>query len=272
MLVLFKSPILLVIYLGFIFSAQPKSAFSQETIEYFILAGTMEPLMIMTPDDPMAGGLFTEIVKRVFEKSKYTVVPKVMPWQRMTKELVNSDKWIMHGIPEFFEPKIPYRLSETAVFPFNHLAVTLRDRHFEIESVDDLVGKTVILVENYHYPGLDKYLDKPLVGQGNGQISSVRAFNPVGLMKMLAHRRGDVVIGFQPRLLYNLKIAGMSEKEVRFQDISKIIATQLMFVAYSPKLSSSFSKFLNQRLKELKETGELAKILKRYYEPIGLPK
>ena len=248
------------------------AAVSKERIKYFILAGTMEPLMILRPGDPMAGGMFTEIVKLVFDGSPYEVDPEVMPWQRMTVELRRQGNWIMHGIPEFFEPDIPYKLSKVPVFPFNHIAVTLNDTSFKISDVRDLKGRTVILVENYHYPGLDAHLDKPLVGDGLGIIRSVRAFKPAGTLKMLRHRRGDVVIGFQPRLLYHMKSAGLTASHVRFQDASGIVPTQPMFIAFSPRLPKSFEQFVNRRLGELTANGQIGEILGRYYAPIGVPK
>lgn len=244
---------------------------AEDTVKYFILAGTMEPLMIMTPGDPMAGGLFTDILKRVFDNSPYTLEPMVMPWQRMTGELVARDDWLMHGIPAFFEPDIPYRLSSVPVFPFNHVAVTLRGTDLTVRVPADLFGRTVILVENYHYPGLDPYLDNPLVGTGSGEVASVRAFKPDGTLRMLKHGRGDVVIGFQPRLVYNLAAAGLSVDDVRFQDASGIVPTQSMHVAYSPNLPLAFETFLNGRLAEMHANGELAEIVTPYYGPMGLP-
>ena len=248
-----------------------RAAPADSSIKYFILAGTMEPLMIMTPDDPMAGGMFTEIIKEVFAGSSYTVEPMVMPWQRMTRELKRRKDWIMHGIPAFFEPDIPYRLSKLPVFPFNHIAISLREPALEINRVEDLFDQTVILVENYHYPGLDKHLDQPLVGEGSGKVRSVRAFKPGGTLKMLKHRRGDAVIGFQPRLLYHMNAAGLSDTDVHFHDASAIVPTQQMHVAYSPGLPAEFAEFLDARLAELQANGTLTQIKSKYYGPLGIP-
>jgi hypothetical protein len=51
----------------------------KQRVSYFILAETVEPLAIVRNGDPMAGGMFTEIVKKVFENSAYAVTPMVMP-------------------------------------------------------------------------------------------------------------------------------------------------------------------------------------------------
>ena len=239
-------------------------------VTYLILAETVEPLMIVRPDDPMAGGIFTEIVKQVFANSDYVIEPKVMPWQRMTTELRQRDNWIMHGAPAFFEPDIPYELSRVPVFPFNHIAVTLRDHDFSIRQPQDIFGRTVILVENFHYAGLDAYLAHPAAGSGSGVVKSVRAFSPAGTLRMLKHRRGDVVFGWQARLLYNLSSAGLSLDEVRFQDASSIIPTQNLHFAYSPRWPASFKAFVNTRLQMLQNEGALNTIFQKYNEPKGL--
>ena len=243
---------------------------ARTSVTYLILAETVEPLMIVRPDDPMAGGVFTEIVKQVFTDSDYVVEPKVMPWQRMTTELRQRDDWIMHGSPAFFEPDIPYALSRVPVFPFNHVAVTLRDNDFEIRRPEDLLERTVILVENFHYAGLDSYLSNPVAGSGSGVIESVRAFSPAGTLRMLKHRRGDVVFGWQARLLYNLSGAGLSLDDVRFQDAAGIIPTQNLYFAYSPRWSAAFKTFVNARLQTLQDQGILDAIFQKYNGPKNL--
>ncbi len=239
-------------------------------VTYLILAETVEPLMIVRPGDPMAGGLFTEIVKKIFAGSDYLIEPRVMPWQRMTTELRQGENWIMHGSPAFFEPDIPYELSRVPVFPFNHVAVTLRTHDFPIRQPEDIFGRTVILVENFHYTGLDAYLNNPVAGNGSGDITSVRAFSPAGTLHMLKHRRGDVVFGWRARLIYNLSNAGLRLDEVHFQDAAAIIPTQNMYFAYSPHWSATFKNFVNTRLQTLQDDGSLSAIFQKYNGPKDL--
>ena len=242
----------------------------RQRVSYFILAQTVEPLMIVRDGDPMAGGMFTEIVKRVFESSDYSVTPMVMPWQRMREELKRRGDWVIHGFPAGFESDIPYQLSDVPVFPFNHVAVTLKANDFPATKPSDIFGKTVILVENFHYAGLDSYLRNPVAGTGSGDIVSVRAFNPEGTLQMLRHKRGDLVIGWQARLLYNLPAAGLSIDEVNFQDASEIVPTVHMHFAFSPRWSDAFKQHVNDRLKAMEADGTLARIFARYNGPKNL--
>lgn len=248
--------------------AAPANA--ETSVTYLILAQTVEPLMIARDGDPMAGGMFTEIVKKVFEGSDYVVEPVVLPWQRMKNEFLQRRNWITYGFLEGFEPGIPFELSSVSVFPFNHVAATLRDNDMTIAKPEDVFGRTVILVENFHYPGLDPYLKNPTEGDGSGDILSVRAFSPEGTLRMLKHRRGEIVFDWQPRLVYNLHAAGLELDEIRFQDASGIIPTKVMYFAYSPHWPKSFKQFVDARLQTLRDDGTLDAILKRYSGPKDL--
>jgi len=237
---------------------------AQTPVSYFVLAQTVEPLMIVRNGDPMAGGLFTDILKKVFENSEYVIEPTVMPWQRMKEEFKHSDNWVTYGFREGFEDDIPFELSDTPIFPFNHVGATLVDSDVSVMKPEDLFGRTVILVENFHYPGLDSYLTNPAAGTGSGQIQSVRAFDIKGSLQMLKHHRGDAVFDWSLRLVHNLPEAGMKLDEIRFQDASAIIPTKDMYFAYSPNWSESFKRFVEDRLKLLKADGTFDEILRKY--------
>ena len=246
----------------FVLGSYPSRA--QTPVSYFVLAQTVEPLMIVRDGDPMAGGLFTDILKKVFENSEYVIEPTVMPWQRMKEEFRRSNNWVTYGFQEGFESGIPFELASIPIFPFNHVTATLADNNMTVMKPEDLFGRTVILVENFHYPGLDKYLTNPTDGSGSGQIQSVRAFDIKGTLQMLKHRRGDAVFDWGLRLIHNLPQANMQRDEVRFQDASAIIPTKEMYFAYSPNWSESFKKFVHDRLELLKANGTLKVILRKY--------
>lgn len=243
---------------------------AETRVSYLILAQTVEPLMIVRDGNPLAGGLFTDIVKKVFEDSDYVIDPVVMPWQRMKGALRHRHNWISYGFRDGFESDIPFELSRVPIFPFNHVAATLRDNNITIAKPADVFGRVVILVENFHYPGLDTYLANPAAGSGSGEITSVRAFSPGGTLRMLKHRRGDVVFDWQARLVYNLAAAELELDEVRFQDASRIIPTKDMYFAYSPHWSMAFKQFIDVRLQTLRDDGTLDALLQKYSGPKDL--
>lgn len=249
---------------------QPLLAQSKEKISYLILGGTVEPLMISKPGDPMAGGIITEIVEHIFNESGYEIVPKVMPWKRMVVEMRTAKDWINYGFEVGNEPDISLEFSEMAVMEFNHVAITLKSNHFDIDKVSDVADRTAILVENFHYPGLDPHLDKPIVGKGGGSIKTVRAFTPKGTLLMLQHGRGDVVFGFHARMLYNLGETDLQLNDIRFQDASSIIPSQPLYLTMSSFLAPELKKLINEGLKRLISNGTLEQILRKYSGPEGL--
>lgn len=242
-------------------------AVAAEHVTYLILAETVEPIMIVRDGDPMAGGIMTEIVELIFDNSDYVVEPMVLPWQRMTTEFSKRDDWVIHGIPGSFGPDMPHEMSELPIFPFNHTAVTLKDRGISIGSLADLTDRTVILVENFQYAGLDEYVASAASGEINSNVGVIRSFTPSGSLEMLRHKRGDVVIDWQARVIYNLPKAGLTFEEVEFHDATEIVPTENVYLAFSPRQSDEFRQFINDRIKTLTDSGQLFELVKRYYEP-----
>ncbi len=239
-------------------------------VSYLILGGTVEPLMITKPDDPMAGGIITEIMQLIFENSDYQIVPKIMPWKRMVEELRTGNDWITYGFLVGNEPDIPLEFSQTPIMAFNHVAITLKTDHFKIDDVADIENRVAILVENFHYPGLDPHLANPLVGEGGGSIKAVRAFTPKGTLRMLRHKRGDVVFGFHARMLYSLIDSGLKLEDLRFQDASNIIPSQPLYLTLSPQQPTEVKRLINRSLERMASDGTLERILLKYSGPADL--
>ncbi len=247
--------------------ASPTAA--EERVAYFVLADTVEPIMIVRDGNPMAGGIMTEIVKLVFEDSDYVIEPKVLPWKRMRAELVQNENWIMHGIPDSFNDDVDYELSELPIFPFNHVAVTMKDSGITIKDFDDLNDRSLILIENFHYARLDDYLAE---SSDDSNIDVLRSFSPSGSLDMLRHGRGDVVIEWQARVIYNLKAAGLDFDNVEFHDATSIVPTENVYLAFSAKQSDEFRDFVNVRIRVLTDSGQLVELVQKYYHPATPPK
>lgn len=247
------------------------TAVAEKRITYLVLAETVEPIMIVRDGNPMAGGLMTDIVKLVFEDSDYVIEPRVLPWQRMRAELEQSEDWVVHGIPGSFDEDVAYEMSELPIFPFNHVAVTMKSSGIDIKDVGDLNNRTVILIENFHYAGLDDHLAQSRGDNDDINIGVLRSFSPSGSLNMLRHGRGDIVIEWQARVIYNLKAAGLEFDDVEFHDATNIVPTQNVYLAFSARQSHEFRNFVNGRIKVLTDSGQLAELISKYYEPATPP-
>jgi polar amino acid transport system substrate-binding protein len=243
----------------------PRITFGKEKITYLILAETVEPIMIVRDGDPMAGGLMTEIVKLIFADSDYEIEPVVLPWQRMKAEFGRTNDWILNGFPESFDPEDAYEMSRLPIFPFNHVAVTMKDDKIQIKSYEDLRNHVLVLVENFQYPGLDEFIESTANGETGGSVGVIEAFTPAGTLQMLRHKRGDIVIDWQARLLYNMEAAGLKYEDVDFHDATNIVPTKNLHIVYSANHSADFKKFLNSRLAAISRSGQLREIVQGYY-------
>lgn len=247
------------------------TAVAEKRITYLVLAETVEPIMIVRDGDSMAGGLMTDIVKLVFEDSDYVIEPRVLPWQRMRAELQQSEDWVVHGIPGSFDEDVAYEMSELPIFPFNHVAVTMKGSGIDIKDVGDLNNRTLILIENFHYAGLDDHLAQSRGDDDDINIGVLRSFSPSGSLDMLRHGRGDVVIEWQARVIYNLKAAGLEFDDVEFHDATNIVPTQNVYLAFSARQPDEFRNFVNGRIKVLTDSGQLPELISKYYEPATPP-
>jgi hypothetical protein len=236
-----------------------------------ILADTVEPIMIVRDGNPMAGGIMTEIVQLIFEESDYFIEPMVLPWQRMKIEFQQRNDWIVHGFYESFGAETPHEMSELPIIPFNHSAVTLKNSGLTINNYSDLDGRVLILVENFQYPGLDEHIASVTHDESGGNIGVIRAFTPAGSLKMLRHGRGEVVIDWQARLLYNLQVAGLEYENLDFHDATDIVPTKNLHLVFSPNQTDEFKSFVNKRIKALTESGQLFEIVQKYYTPAQAP-
>jgi ABC-type amino acid transport substrate-binding protein len=158
-------------------------------------------------------------------------------------------------------------LSELPIFPFNHSAVTLKDSGLTIRSLEDLRGHVVILIENFQYPGLEEYLAGMNDDNAGTPIGILRAFTPGGALEMLKHGRGDVVIEWQARAIYNLPAAGLKYQDVEFHDATSIVPTKNMHLVFSTRQSDEFRNYVNSSIKTLRDSGQLHELVKEYYFP-----
>ena len=234
----------------------------EHSLTYLILADTVEPLMIASESHPMAGGIVTDTLKSIFLGSPHEIKPLIIPWQRMKVEMRERSDWIMYGMPSQCDSGCAH--SADPIVLFDHVVVTLKDNPVEIREYQDLFEQRLLLVENFHYPGLDQHLATPVEGVGSGEIRDIRAFTPEGGLKMLRHGRGDAYIDWRFRVFYNLKKAGLSLDDVRLTEASNLIPIEAIHFFYSDKLDPALRQLIDKRMASMRADGSQQQIIDRY--------
>lgn len=253
---------LLILAFGSACSASSTAAESRLT--YLILADTVEPLMITTDSDPLAGGIVTDTLKTILEGTTYQLSALVVPWQRMTEEMIERKDWVMYGPPSRCAAERGCARSQMHIVEFEHVVVALSDSPLRVRSHEDLFGQRLLLVDNFHYPGLDRYLATPVDQPGSGDIEDIRAFTPEGALRMLRHRRGDAYIDWRLRVLHNLAGAGLARDDVRFSDATDIVPTQTIHFFFSNQLPAEFRNHVDEKLLQMHQDGSMKRIIERY--------
>lgn len=120
----------------------------------------------------------------------------------------------------------------------------------------------MILVENVHYNKLDDYIASVSEIISKDRVQVIRAFTPAGTLRMLKHKRGDVVIDWQARLIYNLTSGGLQYDDVEFHDATKLVPTKNVHLAFSPNQPEKFRTFINTRIEALSQSRQLSTLVK----------
>lgn len=246
------------VLLGILLSGKPLQA---SEINYLVIEDQVEPYQISHPGQPLAGGLITDVVQRVFAGSEFQLKPVTAPWLRLAamirrKEIAN---WLVYGWQPAEMPGA--ECSATAIAEWRSVLV-LPKQSLPVPAIkiSDLHSKHLVLVRGYDYPGLDEYL----VSRGNQPIVDERTQTPESALRMLRHGRADAYVEESFRLQYLMKKLSIPPGQFTLIDMSNIIPTKSVCLMYDEALPSTTKQWLNKRLRELARSGELAAIRKRY--------
>ncbi|MFC3531017.1 substrate-binding periplasmic protein [Vogesella facilis] len=229
-------------------------------IRYMVIE-QVEPFQIVTRDDPLHGGLVTEIVRQVFQGSPFQLRPVVAPALRLDamRSGGQTPNWLSYGARPWLHAG--WQLSQQPLFSWRHVLAVPKSSPFRYRRLSDLFGKPLILMYGYDYPGLDKYLRSK---SGVGRISDQRALSQDSAIRMLRAGRGVGYIDTELRLLYNLRQQGLSPADFRFYDFSRVIPRIDIHLMYDQRLPEDAKALIDSRLADMRQSGELAAIMQHY--------
>ena len=212
------------------------------------------------PKDALPGyGI--EILKQVFEKKGYTVDYQIMPWKRAVEE-VKAGKWnIAIGATK--------SECEGFVFPAEEIG-TIQNTFYvkkgtawKFDGVESLKKVRLGCIEAYEYePAVDAYIastkDSDKVQPSGGETPL-----EVNIRKLRAGRI-DAMIETPQVVAWTLKQMNVPEGEIIPANPAR--SPEDIYTAFSPAKpdSKKLADELSAGIKELRQSGELKKILAKY--------
>jgi polar amino acid transport system substrate-binding protein len=231
---------------------------SSETINYYVIAKQATPFQIESQDKTHKG-IVTDIVKAVFEDSKYDINYHVYPFNRMISLLEQGGEanWITYGSPNWGGVQAE-NLSQMPIYNVKHSLVTSTNNTFDFNSMKDMNDKVIVLLHGFDYPQLVPYFD-------DGNVEELRVKDYKAALRIIKKLPGETAfVEMQSRIKYNLNQQNLDPDAYRMQSFSSVIPDYPIYLAFDPKMDADVQAFINERLKALKSTGKLDDIIHNY--------
>ena len=203
-----------------------------------------------------------DIAKSIFSKVGHTIVYKIKPWKRT---IIEVRKGKINGAigpyiedcPDFIFPK-----NELAKIGFN--IFVKKDNPWVYNGVSSLEGIRLGVVSGYSYgEKIDSYIAKNK--KNSSKIHTNYGNTPLrhNIKKLLAGNSIDAVIATKSVFLYTANKLNVKDQVKSAGIVTK---SKEAYIAFSPVLKSSkeYAQILSNGMVELRESGELEKILNKY--------
>lgn len=255
--------ILFVIFIAWLLLFLAVSPVRADVIHYLMVQKQSEPMQIST-DKGEESGVITDLVREIFHDSPHQIVIERMPYKKIQRQIMarKYTNWIIYGSPAWSFPQNS-NLSPTPIFTARHSLLIPINSKFKYTGLDSILGKTLVLIVGYNYPGLDPLLER-------GEIHDVRMVNYKQVfMELLSRDRFTGFVEMNFRVQYQLKRVreqGMKISEQSFTqaDFSEIIPPYDIHLAMDPNMPEHLQTFIDQRIRALREDGTLKEIMASY--------
>lgn len=244
--------------LSVIVSCLLSASLSAKTINYYVIANQAQPFQIEESGEKQSG-MVTDIVRKVFENSDYEIVYHTYPFNRMiaTLEAGGEPNWITFGSPNWGKVQAE-NLSDKPIYTVKHTLVTSKRNAFEFNGMESMKGKGVVLLLGFDYPDLLPYIE-------NGTVEDIRVKDYQAAFRVVQRTPGDTAfVEMASRVKYNMKKLGLNPQDFITQPFSTVIPDYSIYLAFSHQMEPEIQDFINQRLEQMRVSGELDAIIANY--------
>lgn len=234
---------------------------SGEEVNYLIVEDISMPFQV-THEGESNGGIISDIVDEVFSGSPHTVKYHVLPLNRLYKMVESGElkNWIA------YDAKVWNSLNQWGdfvpepLFSVNHTYLTCReDAPTQINSASEINNQNIAIIKNFDYPELSK-----LQKDNQLNLTSVDGYSQG--INLAALNRVDGFVEMELRIRFNIKRESINNPCLQFVDMSQIIPAYSIYFSTDKSNNTGINEYVNQKIKTLKKTGEINKLMERYTE------
>ncbi|MDO6542716.1 substrate-binding periplasmic protein [Photobacterium sanguinicancri] len=233
-------------------------AASPNDVNYYVIAKQAAPFQIENKADQHSG-IVTDIVKKVFEGSQYAINYHSYPFNRMISILEGGGQanWITYGSPSWGGVQAK-NLSEEPIYTVKHVLLSSQKNEFTFNNMKDIENKIVVLLHGFDYPQLTPFIQ-------SGKVEELRVKDYQAAFRIVKKLQGDAAfVEMDSRIKYNLSELNLDREQYKTQSFNKIIPDYPIYLAFDPNMDKSIQTFINDRLKNMKSSGELDQIINNY--------
>lgn len=206
-------------------------------------------------------GYGIEIAKEIFEKAGHRVNYHTQAWQSALKAVKQGEATAAIGVtyndsPELLFPQQPIGISQDTL-------IARSDMPFDYRTVESLDGHVLGAMAGYAYdPAFNTYIEKYKNDKTRLDLAEGDHGFEINLKK-LVDKKLDLV-------LEDFSVANFVVKNLKMESLVTLHAVQgkrnRVYLAFSPKnpKSQEYSALLDKGIAQLRASGRLAQILKKY--------
>lgn len=216
-----------------------------ETLHYLVIGSNVAPLQY----DLNSGkrGIIGSILDSA--RGSSPVSTKQLPWPRQIEAIKTEsiNNWVIYASKNWLD--FPAKFS-VPLFDWNHVSIQTKDSGAEKESL--------VLVKNFDYPNLDKWLRKKSFEQ------IFFAPSPKSALTMIKKGRAQMYVGEVARINHTMNGLNMRIDDYNVDDLSNYIPNDQIFLAFDTSVSDETLNKINARILQMQREGAMKDILESH--------
>lgn len=209
-------------------------------------------------------GLFVDVIKEIFENRLHVPVKiEVYPWTRCQAMVEQGEADIITTIPT--SNRLKWSLASPIPFWTKQFCVYTWNGHPKREQMDTIFSALDLIKSDFSilsYTGND-WADSTFSGS---EASLIEATSVESMFKMLAAKRGDIIIEDPILINPSVKKLGIEDKIIKTKGVVEEVPFHILIGKRSQYFHLTESAF--KVLQELKNDGTLDYLVEKYKNPI----